>query len=101
MNGLRFILKGGMFLDSVYGSPKEMREVIDKFVSGAFRTTGQRVLAGTCRLSGMEWALSVDEIIGINTIYLVKQPAPGYQPPPQDFAHQAYTSGPGLLYPQR
>lgn len=93
-HGLKFYLKGGIFILSAYGSLKECEDVIRNWASGHYRLTNTRTLEGRCRLTGMQWALTLDDLVLVNTVTITTEAQPGQQ----DFG-QSNLSGPQFPYP--
>ena len=83
MMGLRFLLRYGLFLDTVFGSYKEMRTILDHYTSGYYKLKDIRALSGKCQVSGMEWVISTDDIVAVHTFQVqsVAQGPTGQQQP--------------------
>lgn len=63
--GLRFLLRGGGFLDVVLPR-SQAEEILRKFDSGEYRLKGIRSLAGRCT-TGRTWWVSVEDVLAVHT----------------------------------
>lgn len=70
--GLRFILKGGAFVD-VVTSPANAGSIIHQFESRYYHVKGIEVIKGECQ-SGTSWCVCRDDIMAVHTVRLENQP---------------------------